>query len=179
MIVSFIVVAYNAEKVLKDCLKSLNEQTYPHKRIEIILVDSNSSDNTKTIMSNFKDEFEDKYKRIIILDNPKRTLPCGWNVALKNVTGDVILRVDAHTKYPKDFIQKNVAEIENGEDIVGGQCISITKDNTQWEKTLLIAEESIFGCGIAAFRRKKQKEYVNTLAFAMYRKSVFDKVRIL
>ena len=50
MIVSFIVVAYNAEKVLKDCLNSLNEQTYPHKRIEIILVDSNSSDNTKTIM---------------------------------------------------------------------------------------------------------------------------------
>ena len=72
-----------------------------------------------------------------------------------------------------------MAEIENGEDIVGGQCISITKDNTQWEKTLLIAEESIFGFVIAAFRRKKQKEYVNTLAFAMYRKSVFDKVRIL
>mgnify|MGYP005754685405 CR=1 FL=1 len=175
MLISFIVVAYNAEKVIKDCFNSLNEQNYPHKEIEVLLVDSNSTDNTKKIMNEFKKNFEKDYNRIIILDNPKKTLPCGWNVALKNAKGEAILRVDAHTIYPKDFIMKNVTEI-NGENIVGGKCISITKDDTQWEKTLLIAEESIFGCGIADFRRKNEKKYVSTLAFAMYRKKVFDEV---
>lgn len=176
MLVSFIIVAYNAEKVINTCLKSLNEQNYPHREIEVILVDSNSTDNTKNLMNEFKNDFEDVYKRIIVLNNPKKTLPCGCNVALKKVSGEVILRVDAHTIYPKDFITKNVIEINRGENIVGGQCISITKNDTQWEKTLLIAEESIFGCGIADFRRKKERKYVSTLAFAMYRKEVFDKV---
>ena len=78
--------------------------------------------------------------------------------------------------FDKDFIWNNVKEIENGENIVGGKCISVTQNNDWKEKLLLIAEESIFGCGIADFRRKESKEYVSTLAFAMYRKKVFDDV---
>ena len=50
MLVSFIVVAYNAEKYLNKCLDSLKKQNYPHKKIEVILVDSNSLDKTKKII---------------------------------------------------------------------------------------------------------------------------------
>lgn len=59
--------------------------------------------------------------------------------------------------YIQRFHRKNINEINKGEDIVGGQCISITKRDSQWEKVLLAAEESIFGCGIADFRRKKRE----------------------
>lgn len=176
MLVTFIIVAYNAEKVIESCLTSLKNQNYPHEEIEVILVDSSSTDNTKQLMMQFQERAKEEYNRVLVLDNPKRTLPCGWNVALKEAKGEVVVRVDAHTIYPEDFIQKNVKEIEKGEDIVGGQCISITKNDTKWEKVLLSAEESIFGCGIADFRRKKERKYVSTLAFAMYRKKVFDEV---
>ena len=172
-VVSFIIVAYNAEDKLKTSLDSLMKQNYPHHLIEVILVDSNSTDNTKKVFKKFK-EYNKDFKRIVILDNPKKTLPCGWNVALKNVKGDLILRVDAHTFFDENFISNNVKEIEAGENIVGGKCISVTQENNWKEKLLLIAEESIFGCGIADFRRKEKKEYVSTLAFAMYRKKVFD-----
>ena len=173
LVVSFIIVAYNAEDKLKTSLDSLMKQNYPHHLIEVILVDSNSTDNTKKVFKKFK-EYNKDFKRIVILDNPKKTLPCGWNVALKNVKGDLILRVDAHTFFDENFISNNVKEIEAGENIVGGKCISVTQENNWKEKLLLIAEESIFGCGIADFRRKEKKEYVSTLAFAMYRKKVFD-----
>lgn len=176
MLVSFIIVAYNAEKFLNKSLESLSKQDYNHKKIEVILVDSNSTDNTKSVMNEFKKEKEEEFYRIEVLDNPKKTLPCGWNVALKELKGEVVLRVDAHTFFDENFITNNVNEIKDGEDIVGGKCISVTKNETWQEKLLLIAEESIFGCGIADFRRKEQKEYVSTLAFAMYRKKVFDTV---
>lgn len=176
MLVTFIIVAYNAEEVIESCLASLKKQNYLRKEIEVILVDSASTDNTKKIMQQFKKKFEEKYNRILVLDNPKKTLPCGWNVALKEAKGEAIVRVDAHTIFQEDFIEKNAKEIEKGENIVGGQCISITKNDTNWEKVLLSAEESIFGCGIADFRRKKERKYVSTLAFAMYRKKVFDTV---
>ena len=176
MLVSFIIIAYNAEKFLDKSLESLKKQDYPHKDIEVILVDSVSTDGTRKVFEKFKTENEKDFYQIKILTNKGKTLPKGWNVALKEVTGEAVLRVDAHTFFDKDFIWNNVKEIESGENIVGGKCISVTQNNNWKEKLLLIAEESIFGCGIADFRRKESKEYVSTLAFAMYRKKVFDDV---
>ena len=176
MNVTFIIVAYNAEKFLNNSLKSLLNQDYNLKKVEVLLVDSKSTDKTKKIMLDFKKNNEAKFKRVLVLNNNNKTLPYGWNVALKEATGEVIVRVDAHTTSPKEYITNNVKEISNGENIVGGKCISITQNNSKKEKLLLIAEESIFGAGVADFRRKENREYVSTLAFAMYRKKVFEEV---
>lgn len=175
MKVSFIVVAYNAGSKLENLLEDLKKQDYNHNDIEIILVDSNSSDNTKDIMMKFK-EINKTFSKILVLDNPKKILPCGWNIALEASTGDLILRVDAHSSLPNDFISKNVNRIDMGEKIVGGHRISIIDENNAWQKTLLIAEKSIFGSGIATYRRKEREEYVSTLAHAAYSREVFKKV---
>lgn len=175
MKVSFIVVAYNAGNKLEDLLKYLESQDYNHDNIEIILVDSSSSDNTKDVMKKFQDSNK-SFSKIMVLDNPKKILPCGWNVALEASTGDLILRVDAHSSLPTDFISKNVKRIEMGEKIVGGHRISIIDENNAWQKTLLIAEKSIFGSGIASYRRKETEEYVSTLAHAGYSRDVFKEV---
>ena len=175
MKVSFIVVAYNAGSKLENLLEDLKKQDYNHNDIEIILVDSNSSDNTKDIMMKFK-EITKTFSKVLVLDNPKKILPCGWNIALEASTGDLILRVDAHSSLPNDFISKNVNRIDMGEKIVGGHRISIIDENNAWQKTLLIAEKSIFGSGIATYRRKEREEYVSTLAHAAYSREVFKKV---
>ena len=175
MKVSFIVVAYNAGSKLENLLEDLKKQDYNHNDIEIILVDSNSSDNTKDIMMKFK-EINKTFSKVLVLDNPKKILPCGWNIALEASTGDLILRVDAHSSLPNDFISKNVNRIDMGAKIVGGHRISIIDENNAWQKTLLIAEKSIFGSGIATYRRKEREEYVSTLAHAAYSREVFKKV---
>ena len=175
MKVSFIVVAYNAGSKLENLLEDLKKQDYNHNDIEIILVDSNSSDNTKDIMMKFK-EINKTFSKVLVLDNPKKILPCGWNIALEASTGDLILRVDAHSSLPNDFISKNVNRIDMGEKIVGGHRISIIDENNAWQKTLLIAEKSVFGSGIATYRRKEREEYVSTLAHAAYSREVFKKV---
>lgn len=176
MRVSFIVVAYNAETKLKNLLADLKEQDYDHQKIEVILVDSNSKDRTKQIMTDFAQSAHD-FSRICVLDNPKRILPAGWNIALKECQGDIILRVDAHASIPADFIRKNVECIKSGERICGGPRISIIDgENNGWQKTLLLAETSLFGSGIAEYRREKKKKYVSTLAHAAYHKEVFQTV---
>jgi len=176
MIVSFIIVAYNAEKTVDDILNNLTEQDYEHKKIEVLLVDSASSDSTKKQMVSFCENFQSEFKRICVLDNPKRTLPCGWNVALKEVKGDVILRVDVHTTIPDDFISMNVNCLKGDENICGGRVTSTITNNSIWQRTILLAENSMFGGGVAKFRRSNTCEYVNTLAFAAYRRCVFETV---
>ena len=69
-------------------------------------------------MIQFKKNNTEQYNRILVLDNPKKTLPCGWNVALKEAKGEAILRVDAHSTFPNNFVEENVLAllktIQNG-----------------------------------------------------------------
>lgn len=174
MVVSFVVVAYNAQNSIGRLFECLQKQTYPHEMIEVILVDGNSTDCTKAIMEDFC--AVSNFRRIVVLDNSRRTLPCGWNVALSVAQGDAIVRIDAHATMADDFVEKNVMHIVGGKDISCGKVVSILDQADDMGKTVNLAENSMFGGSVASFRRVEQPCYVNTGAFAMYRKEVFDAV---
>ena len=150
MKVSIGVVALNEEKTLPSLFEDFKLQTYPHNEIEIILVDGLSTDNTKNVMQEFKENND--FLDVKIFDNPKKIQSAGWNVVIKNFTGDVLVRIDAHSSIPKDFIEKNVKNIESGEDVSGGRRPNIIDEDTAYKKMLLEAESSRFGSGIAPFR---------------------------
>lgn len=175
MLVSFFIIAYNAEEKIKTVLQDLTEQDYPHEEIEIILVDSQSTDQTKQVMQAFQQE-QTSFYRVLVLDNPKKILPAGWNVALRECRGDVIVRVDAHCTIPSDFISANVKNFESGEKIVGGPRPSIIDAKSGWQRALLLAETSLFGSGIASYRHSEEKKYVSTLAHGAYAREVFETV---
>ncbi len=176
MIVSIAVVAYNAEKTLPGLLSDILNQDYPKEKTEILLIDSMSKDNTYKIMKDFAREHNDYYYAVKLLRNENKTLPYGCNVMLENYVGDVIVRLDAHSSVPSDFVTKGIEVIESGEDISGGQVISICENPTPLNCTLLVAENSVFCGGVAKFRRVTKREYVNTMAFAFYKREVYDKV---
>ena len=67
MVVSFVVVAYNAEKSIGSLFQCLQQQTYPKELIDVILVDSNSKDRTKAIMEDFAANAH--FRSIAVLDN--------------------------------------------------------------------------------------------------------------
>ena len=110
--ISFIVVAYNAAQSLDALLGDLLSQTIAPEQLEALLVDSASTDDTAQIMRRFaaRAPFEVK-----LLENPKRWLASGINVALRAATGDAVIRLDAHARMPKDFLQKNLDALARGE----------------------------------------------------------------
>ena len=99
--VSFIIPTYNSEKVLFICLKSIKKQNYPRKKIEIVIVDGGSTDNTIQIAKEFK---VDK-----ILENPFVIHPRGRSIGIKDSRTDLILCLDSdNILYGKDWLQKMV-----------------------------------------------------------------------
>ncbi len=175
MLVSFAIVAYNEQDVLPRLLDDLSKQTYPHSSIEVLLIDSMSTDCTKSIMQTFATEHDDFYV-VKVLDNPKKIIPCGHNVALENYVGEALIRVDAHASIPCDFIENNVAVLQSGEDAVGGMRPNIIDEATPWKETLLTAEQSMFGSSFASYRNSTKKMYSSSLFCGMYRRQVYDKV---
>ena len=167
--------ARNGQRTLPRLLEDLCGQDYPHNQIEVLLVDSMSTDSTRAIMEDFAAQHPD-FKDIRVLVNPNRTLPCGCNVALKNYTGDAIVRVDAHASIPPEFISKNVRVLESGEMVCGGQRPNIIDEYSPWKRILLTAEQSMFGSSIASYRHSNQCRYVSSIFHGMYRREVYDKV---
>ena len=170
--ISFIVVAYNAAQSLDALLGDLLAQTVDPRQLEALLVDSASTDDTAQIMRRFAEHAPFEVK---LLENPKRWLACGINVALRAATGDAIIRLDAHARMPKDFLQKNLDALARGKDIVGGSVIGADPDNA-WEAVTRALDTSRFCGGAAPFRNGGEARYVDTLAYALYRREVYDRV---
>ncbi|NLG10985.1 MAG: glycosyltransferase [Coriobacteriaceae bacterium] len=173
-LVSLCTIAYNEEETIEDLFEAFKAQDFPHHLIEIVLVDGASTDGTKAMMEQFAASDHDFYD-VKVLDNPKRVQPSGWNVAINNSRGDVIVRVDAHAYIPADFIRKNVETLERGEDVCGGVRPVRLHQVTPWTQTLLLAESSIFGSSVAVYRRDVNPGYVSSIFHGAYRREVFEK----
>lgn len=175
MIVTICVIAYNEEKTLPRLLFDIIAQNYEPSNIEVVLIDSMSTDATYSLMQKFADE-NPQFRDVKIEKNEKVKLAPGWNKAISLASGDAIVRVDAHARIPVDFIRQNVVCLESGEMVSGGPRPSIPEEDTLWQQTLLLAEASMFGSGISDFRREGKKKYVKSLFHGAYRKEVFEKV---
>ena len=176
MIVSLAIVARDAELFLPDLLSDILSQTYDKKKIQLIFVDSCSVDKTKEIFEKFKIDHESEFLSVSIKDNLKKTIPCGCNVALKEVTGEVFVRVNAHTRIREDFIEKNIEYHKSGELITGVVFNSIIHGDSLWKKLLLFVESSPFEGSIAEFKDSNKIGYVKTIPNAFYNMKVFKDV---
>ena len=174
MTVSLCVVAYNEEHHLPRRLHDLKKQTYHHEMIQIVLIDGNSTDRTKQIMQQFAQK-ESTFCDVQVLDNPQRVQAAGWNIAIAAATGDVIIRIDAHTHIPAEFTAKNMALQESGEYVTGGIRPCLIDAPTPWKKTLLAVENSMFGSSISKGRKNTNSGYVKSMFHAAYRREVFEK----
>ena len=172
MKISFIVVALNAAGCLPALLDDLRAQTLPPEQIEVLLVDSMSGDKTLAVMQEFAAAAPFDVK---ILQNPKKWLASGINVALRAASGDAIIRLDAHARIPADFLQQNLNALRAGEDIVGGSVLS-AEPKGGWERVMRALDTSRFCGGAAPFRNSGEARYVDTLAYALYRREVYDAV---
>src|SRR3989304_3146303 len=113
--VSIIVPTYNSMRVLHQCLESIRHQEYPQEKLEVIIADGGSNDNTLEIAKNFK---ADK-----ILSNPLRTGEAGKAVGLNAAKNDIVVFIDSDNSLPcKNWLRKIVQPFED-ERVVGSEPI--------------------------------------------------------
>ncbi len=97
-VVSVVVTTKNEAKSIENCLRSIKKQTYPQKKIEIIIVDNNSTDKTKEIAKRFADKVYNK--------GPERSAQ--RNFGVERARGKYILYLDADMILSKDVISECV-----------------------------------------------------------------------
>lgn len=112
--VSIIVPVYNASDYLKRCMKSLLEQTY--EKIEIILVDDGSTDDTGSLC----DAYGEEYERVKVFHMECEGVSAARNRGIQEARGDYLMFVDADDCPAKDMTEYLVRCIEqSGSDVAG------------------------------------------------------------
>lgn len=170
--VTVIVPVRNEKGRIVECLERLRAQLYPKERLEVLVVDGDSQDGTREVIERV---LRNDGLSVSLLENPKGQRAAGLNIGIKAATGDVILRVDARSLIPSDYIERCVETLyAMGADNVGGVQKPIARDATQ--EAIGIVMSHPFGVGNAAFRLGRKSGYVDTVYLGCFRREVFDRV---
>jgi len=172
--ISIIIPCRNEEEFIAKCLDSIVNNDYSKENLEILVVDGMSQDRTRQVV----DEYIKQFPFIKLIDNPKKIIPSALNLGIKNAKGEVIMRMDAHATYEKDYISKCVNYMKKYEaDNVGGKMITISGNDGLVSKAIVLVLSHRFGVGDSYFRiGTKEPKFVDTVPFGCYKKEVFEKI---
>ncbi|RME55336.1 glycosyltransferase family 2 protein [Candidatus Woesearchaeota archaeon] len=106
--VSFLVPAWNEEKTLRKTVESILNLDYPKEKIEIVIVNDGSVDNTQKIGEELVEENKDvNIKLINRTRSPEQfTKAPALNEGLKHVTGEYVACLDSDSTVEKNSLKK-------------------------------------------------------------------------
>ncbi len=165
---------YNEEKYIAECIESILSQDYPRDELEVIFADGMSTDKTRDIVASYTA----KYPWIKLIDNPDRIVPPALNKAVDVAKGDIIMRLDAHAEYPRNYFSELTKHLKLlNADNVGAVCVTLPTNNTATAKAIANVLSSKFGMGDSSFRvGAKDIMLVDTVPFGCWPRSVFERI---
>ncbi|MFB0525691.1 MAG: glycosyltransferase, partial [Phycisphaerae bacterium] len=170
--VSIIMPIRNEAAFIEQAIKSILHQDWPAEKMEILVVDGRSDDDTREIV----EELSQADHRVKMLDNPRRIVPTGINIGLKAMQGDLFIRVDGHAEVAPDFVRKSIQCLREHPDawVVGGYIETVANDYIG--KVIASAMRSPIGVGNSRFRLGNYEGWVDTLAFGTHHKWIVEKI---
>lgn len=119
--ISIITPTLNSERTIKECLRSIFEQDYPKEKLEVLIIDGGSKDNTLSIVRSFD---------VRIIPNPLKTGESAKAKALKESRGDILVFIDSDNILPeKNWLRKMIEPFKDRE-ITASEPIRFTYRNT-------------------------------------------------
>src|SRR5690606_35132966 len=107
-LVTVVVPARNEQATIRGVLESVLAQT--HRALQVIVVDGSSTDDTSRIVA----EVASADPRVELVVNPDRVIPIALNLAVDRARSRWLVRVDAHSRIPDDYVERVVAHLRTG-----------------------------------------------------------------
>lgn len=172
--VSIIIPCRNEVNFISKVLDNIINQDFDKDCMEVLVVDGQSTDQTESIIK----EYTTKYSYIRYLNNPHLTVPFALNQAIKESKGDVLIRMDAHSEYPVNYISKlteNLFLLDA--DNVGGIWNTVAGKKGLISESIALATSSLFGIGNAHYRLGTDiPKIVDTVPFGCFRRDIFERI---
>ena len=165
--VSVVMPARNAEATIVSALDSVRRQDYAGA-MEAVVADGSDTDALSAIVRR-------RYREIKLLPNPAGVTRAGLRIALRAAEGEVIVRLDAHSILPPDYVTRAVETLERtGAAVVGGRQVAAGR--SFFERAVAAAMMTTLGSGGARYRHRGAAGAADTVYLGVFRRDMMDKV---
>jgi glycosyltransferase involved in cell wall biosynthesis len=172
-LVTVIMPTRNEADFIDRCLKSVCTAESVPGGLEVLIVDAMSTDGTRSILK----RWQEQHRNIRVLDNPLKIVPAAMNIGIRAARGEWIVRLDAHSEYPRNYFRLCLETAQQtGADNVGGSVVTLVQDD-KWQGNIVRALTTHwFGVGNSAFRTASSPGWVDTVPFGSYRREIFARI---
>ena len=141
--------------------------------LEIVVADGMSDDGTSEELA----EIAALDPRVTYVDNQELIVSTGLNSALLVATGEVVVRMDVHTEYARDYVaQCLIALAATGADNVGGPWHAVADpDGGPTQAAVAAAFQSPWVAGGAISRRLDYDGPADTVYLGAWPRATFDR----
>lgn len=169
-LVTVVVPARNEERSIAHCLDSILVQT--HRSLQVVVVDGASADRTAEIVRGYAG----RDARVELIENPSSTIPTSLNAALGVARGRWLVRVDAHSTVPGDYVERCVRLLRTGRWVgVGGRKDAVGR--TPAGRAIAAAMASKFGVGNSLYHHGSERRRVEHVPFGAYPVTLLRELR--
>jgi len=173
--VSILIPCLNEARFIRGCLSSVLEFAVPGgtELREVLVIDGGSADGTPDIVR----EMAKVDTRIRLLDNPGRIQSTALNIALRVASGDYIMRLDAHSSYPANYLGLALeTSMRTGCENVGGLFITQTRGEGYAAALVQALTTHKFGVGDAGYRTGAKEGQADTVPYGFFPRALFDRI---
>jgi len=172
--VSYVMPVLNEERYLRQAVESIFEQNYEGS-VELVLALGLSTDGTNEIANSLVAEAKKRKRKIHLVENTSGTTSGGLNAAIAKATGDVVVRVDAHSKLSPSYTALAVEILnQTGAANVGGLMRAV--GNSPFQNAVAWAYMSRFGLGGGAFHVGAEAGPADSVYLGVFRREILQSI---
>ena len=173
--VSVVVAARNEEDNIRDLLEDLNHQTYTNDKLQIIIADDRSTDNTWSIIKNYIDK-NTGFIGVKISEQSKTMTPKknALTKAIEKSRGEIIISTDADCRVPTTWVESIVNTFDEETGIVVGYSKVDTNSEQFFDHYQAVDYLALMSANAGALGRGNS--WTGSGQNIAYRRSAFDKI---
>ncbi len=178
-LVSIVIPIRDEAANLDRFLDRLVRLRYPEGAVEVLFAEGASRDGTRQkLLASFPLLAQAKPAwQFRLVDNPSGQIPAALNGALAESRGEIAFRLDAHTLFPEDYLERCVETLlRTGADNVGGVVVAVPGADSATAQAIARARGDLFGAGNSSFRTGFSSGPRRTVPFGCFRREVFGEV---
>src|SRR3989338_1543495 len=172
--ISVIIPAYNEQESIEKTLLSVLSLEYPKEKLQIVIVNDGSTDNTTAIISSVIDTH--KEYDIVVINQQNKGKGAALNAGLNKVTGEYFACLDADSFVHKNTLRKMVDFYAAAEEevVIVTPTLKVASPKRFWQKIQAI--EYIISIFIAKLMSKVDCLYVAPGPFSLYKTAVIKRL---
>lgn len=172
---SLIVPVRNEGRFIRGTLDQIVIQTYPFDRYEVLVIDGQSTDGTRSVVV----EFAATHPQVRLLDNPRRWSSAGRNIGFRAARGECVLVLDGHCHIESDRLLESVAAAfeSTGADCLGRAQPLDPPGISSFQHTVARARSSWLGHSMESLVYSERRGFVSPISVgSAYRKRVLERI---